>query len=68
MCRTTSYLSYIEDHLVPNPPPHLYRHDLESFFFMLVWAAIHYDLKTLVGPLPHCDVVDAKEKGFQGCC
>ena len=34
------------DLLVSNPPPHLYRHDLESFFFMLVWAAIHYDLKT----------------------
>ena len=43
MCRTTSY--YIEDLSAPNPPP-LYRHDLESFFFMLVWAAIHYDLKT----------------------
>ena len=27
-----------------NPPPHLYRHDLESLFYVLVWAAIHYDL------------------------
>ncbi|KAG5638556.1 hypothetical protein H0H81_011902 [Sphagnurus paluster] len=26
-----------------NPPPHLYRHDLESFFYILVWAALHYD-------------------------
>ncbi|KAG5638901.1 hypothetical protein H0H81_008961 [Sphagnurus paluster] len=25
------------------PPPHLYRHDLESFFYILVWAAFHYD-------------------------
>jgi serine/threonine protein kinase len=25
------------------PPPHLYRHDLESFFYILVWAALHYD-------------------------
>ncbi|KAF8877251.1 hypothetical protein CPB84DRAFT_1852740 [Gymnopilus junonius] len=25
--------------------PHLYRHDLESFFYILVWAAVHYDLK-----------------------
>ncbi|KAG5649498.1 hypothetical protein H0H81_003462 [Sphagnurus paluster] len=26
-----------------DPPPHLYRHDLESFFYILVWAALHYD-------------------------
>jgi len=25
------------------PPPHLYRYDLESFFYILVWAALHYD-------------------------
>ncbi|CAE6378080.1 unnamed protein product [Rhizoctonia solani] len=25
------------DLLVPKPPPHLYRHDLESFFYVLVW-------------------------------
>ncbi|KDR70433.1 hypothetical protein GALMADRAFT_76151 [Galerina marginata CBS 339.88] len=25
---------------------HLYRHDLESFFYILVWAAIHYDIPT----------------------
>ncbi|KAF8074596.1 hypothetical protein FPV67DRAFT_1408467 [Lyophyllum atratum] len=24
-------------------PPHLYRHDLESFFYILLWAAVHYD-------------------------
>ncbi|KAG6834095.1 hypothetical protein H0H93_011978 [Arthromyces matolae] len=24
------------------PPPHLYRHDLESFFYILVWAAVNY--------------------------
>ncbi|KAG6835081.1 hypothetical protein H0H93_005028 [Arthromyces matolae] len=28
------------------PPPHLYRHDLESFFYILVWAAINYDFGT----------------------
>jgi hypothetical protein len=27
-----------------SPPPHLYRHDLESFFYILVWAAVHYDI------------------------
>ncbi|KAF5383837.1 hypothetical protein D9615_003854 [Tricholomella constricta] len=25
------------------PPPHLFRHDLESFFYILVWAAFYYD-------------------------
>ncbi|KAG6814694.1 hypothetical protein H0H93_012568 [Arthromyces matolae] len=25
------------------PPPHLYRHDLESFFYILVWAAVNYN-------------------------
>ncbi|KAF5383649.1 hypothetical protein D9615_003848 [Tricholomella constricta] len=32
------------DLLVVNkrPPPHLYRHDLESFFYILVWAASGY--------------------------
>ncbi|KAH9478734.1 hypothetical protein JR316_0009194 [Psilocybe cubensis] len=27
------------------PTYHLYRHDLESFFYILVWAATRYDLK-----------------------
>ncbi|KAG6917064.1 hypothetical protein DXG01_004036 [Tephrocybe rancida] len=32
------------DLLVNNsPPPHLYRHDLESFFYILVWSAVHHD-------------------------
>lgn len=26
-------------------PAHRYRHDLESFFYILIWAAVHYDLK-----------------------
>jgi hypothetical protein len=25
--------------------PHYYRHDLESLFYILLWAAIHYNLK-----------------------
>ncbi len=33
------------DLLVDDPPPHLYRHDLESFFYILVWAGLHYSLK-----------------------
>jgi hypothetical protein len=34
------------DLLRPDPPAHLYRHDLESFFYILVWAAINYDLSS----------------------
>lgn len=34
-------------------PKHAYRHDLESFFYILVWAAILYDLKAKTrGPMP----------------
>ncbi|KAG6833637.1 hypothetical protein H0H93_013132 [Arthromyces matolae] len=29
------------------PPPHLYRHDLESFFYIFVWAAINRDFGAL---------------------
>ena len=32
------------DLLSADPPVHLYRHDLESFFYILVWAAIHFDI------------------------
>uniref|UniRef100_A0A8H7XZA7 Fungal-type protein kinase domain-containing protein n=1 Tax=Psilocybe cubensis TaxID=181762 RepID=A0A8H7XZA7_PSICU len=31
------------------PTYHLYRHDLESFFYILVWAATRYDLKRAAG-------------------
>jgi hypothetical protein len=44
--RTGTVPFMARDLLVPVPPAHLYRHDLESFMYILVWAAIHYDLKT----------------------
>ncbi|KAF5313661.1 hypothetical protein D9611_010168 [Ephemerocybe angulata] len=28
-----------------HPKEHWYRHDLESFFYILVWASIHYNLQ-----------------------
>jgi hypothetical protein len=28
------------DLLVDNPPPHLYRYDLESFFYVLLWMCV----------------------------
>lgn len=27
-----------------NPPIHRYRHDLESFLYILIWAMVHYNL------------------------
>lgn len=30
------------DLLKPNPPGHLYRHDLESFFYVLVWIIVRF--------------------------
>lgn len=27
------------------PSEHFYRHDLESFFYILIWAGLHYSLK-----------------------
>ncbi|KAG6865579.1 hypothetical protein C0991_001338 [Blastosporella zonata] len=38
-----------------NPPPHRYEHDLESFFYLLVWAALHFDLSNK-GRLSACHV------------
>ncbi|RXW22420.1 hypothetical protein EST38_g3416 [Candolleomyces aberdarensis] len=32
------------DLLSKTPPPHLYRHELESFFYILLWGALHYDV------------------------
>jgi Fungal protein kinase len=29
-----------------NEVPHRYRHDLESFFYILLWAVVFYDLET----------------------
>ena len=39
-------------------PKHLYRHDLESFLWVLIWAAVHYDIpnkKNLSGPQDEID-------------
>jgi hypothetical protein len=32
--------------LTPDPPLHKYWHDLESFLYILLWAAVHFDLET----------------------
>lgn len=42
--RTGTWPFIALDLLVEDPPPHLYRHDLESFFYILIWAAAHFRL------------------------
>lgn len=43
--RTGTRPFMVLDLLVTNTPPHLYRHYLESFLYILVWAGLHYNLK-----------------------
>jgi hypothetical protein len=43
--RTGTVPFMARDLLVDEPPVHLYRHDLESFFYILVWAAVHFDIQ-----------------------
>ncbi|KAF5383710.1 hypothetical protein D9615_003840 [Tricholomella constricta] len=44
--RTGTMAFMASDLLSDQSPPHLYRHDLESFFYILVWAAFNYDFDT----------------------
>jgi hypothetical protein len=37
-------------------PPHAFRHELESLFYILLWAALHYDLSAKV----RCDTPDSR--------
>jgi hypothetical protein len=41
------------DLLVSPPSAHYHRHDLESFFYIFIWAVVHCNLKknsTTIGP------------------
>ncbi|KAJ3753838.1 hypothetical protein EV360DRAFT_2983, partial [Lentinula raphanica] len=40
--RTGTYPFLATELLTDKPPVHLYRHDLESFFYILIWAGLHY--------------------------
>jgi hypothetical protein len=50
----TGTVPFMSIHLLKASPPHKYCHDLESFFYILVWAAVHFDLqkKQCLPPLP----------------
>ena len=41
----TGTVPFMSIHLLKASPPHKYCHDLESFFYILVWAAVHIDLQ-----------------------
>ncbi|KAF8954455.1 hypothetical protein BDZ97DRAFT_1865056 [Flammula alnicola] len=51
--RTGTFPFMARDLLKPklDIPHHLYRHDLESFFYILIWAATHYDFNNQVQPI-----------------
>ena len=36
---------FLATELLAQNTKHYYRHDLESFFYVLIWACVHYDLK-----------------------
>lgn len=51
------------DLLGERPPTHLYRHDLESLFYVLIWAAVHYDIG---GNVPYAHVVRPELEKWNG--
>ena len=40
----TGTVPFMSIHLLKASSPHKYCHDLESFYYILVWAAVHFDL------------------------
>ncbi|KAF6743433.1 hypothetical protein DFP72DRAFT_1099897 [Ephemerocybe angulata] len=38
-------LSPFDPDLIPYIPAHWYRHNLEAFFYILAWAAVHYNME-----------------------
>ncbi|KAF9502134.1 hypothetical protein BDN71DRAFT_1437613 [Pleurotus eryngii] len=67
MCKSTNHRTgtgpfMALDLLDPVPPVHLYRHDLESLFYVLIWAAVHYD----IGRGPHTHEVNKKLEKWAG--
>ena len=51
---------FLATELLAQNTKHYYRHDLESFFYVLIWACVHYDLKD-----KHHDLVNPYE-GIRG--
>ncbi|KAJ3980241.1 hypothetical protein F5890DRAFT_1420014 [Lentinula detonsa] len=77
--RTGTYPFLATDLLAEKPPVHLYRHDLESFFYILIWAGLHYsfdgeaakyhvhdEVKIWMDAQRHADARKDKESLFLG--
>jgi len=54
--------------LTSAPPPHKYWHDLESFLYILLWAAVHFDLKTHQHLPPHPTFVRWNHEDLDVAC
>jgi hypothetical protein len=53
-CHRTGTIPFMAYNLLADKPPvHIYQHDLESFFYILIWAAVHFDIKNKKGLLTH---------------
>ena len=50
----TGTIPFMSISLLNGNPPHKYCHDLESFFYILIWAAVHFDFrkKQCLSPAP----------------
>ncbi|KAF7421075.1 hypothetical protein PC9H_011595 [Pleurotus ostreatus] len=58
---TGPFMAY--DLLGPEPPVHLYRHDLESLFYVLIWAVVHYNIGS---DIPYSGAVNPVLKTWTG--
>ena len=55
------------DLLWPDPPVHMYRHDLESMFYILIWTTLHFHngVEIIVPPLQEwADNAGVEKKNF----
>ncbi|THU88894.1 hypothetical protein K435DRAFT_865835 [Dendrothele bispora CBS 962.96] len=53
--------------LLQNDEPHLYRHELESFLYVLIWAGLHYHLNGKQLSIPHRKVKNWNVSKFRTC-
>ena len=72
----TGTVPFMSIHLLKASSPHKYCHDLESFFYILLWAAVHFDLREnqCLSPLPKfqkwndSNLLDAAEPKMMFLC
>ena len=72
----TGTIPFMSIHLLKSSPPHRYCHDLESFFYILIWAAVHFNLREnqCISPMPKfqkwndSNLLDAAEPKLNYLC